>query len=48
VINELQSGRVLSSGIILEFARREWAKPRRTLFMIMCHPLEITDVQIKI
>jgi len=42
------SERVLSSGIILEFSRRYWVKLRRTLFMIMCHPLEITDYQIKI
>jgi hypothetical protein len=42
------SERVLSSGIILEFARRDWEKPRRTLFVIMCHLLEITDLQIKI
>jgi len=40
------SERVLSSDIILEFARRDWEKSRRTLFMIMYPLLEITDLQI--
>jgi len=42
------SERVLSSGIMLEFARRDWEKPLRTLFMVTCRLLEITDLQIVI